>query len=120
MRKWRRDQLVPFVEWYWRDARVGIVREHGKIVGVALARLVNSPEEAEEPYRHDPEGKIMWVQDIVSKHADAIGTLIGIAAKRFGERTAIAGTLINRRGERFLLPWKFIERFTRGNCHGIN
>ena len=109
-RLWTREQLVPFVEWYWLDARAAVIRERGRIVALAMARCMNTLEEATEPFHHNEAGQIVWIDDIVSLHPNGIGALMTLASQRFGEREWFAGHVFNRNGELRKLPWKLVDR----------
>jgi len=113
-------QLLPWLRWYWHDGRVGIVRAENKIVAVGLARCVNDPVEADKPYFHDENGRILWVQDVISQHPAGLVKLLGIVVQRFGPREAIAGTVLSRDGELRKLPWNQVVRFLNGkNPNGL-
>jgi hypothetical protein len=119
-RRTSRVDLLKWLAWYWSDARVGIVRENGRIVAVALARCLAEPEQAADPYFHDEHGRIVWVQDIVSLHPQGVASLIQTLVRRFGKREALAGQVLNRDGELRKLPWNHVLRFFNGgNSHGL-
>lgn len=105
-----RARLVPFVEWYWHDGRVGVVLDHGRIVGVALARALHSAEEAAREWHHEETGRLVWVDHIAARHALGIPILLQQALQRFGPREAFAGDVFKRSGERRMLAWKTVER----------
>jgi hypothetical protein len=113
----KRGPLLEFVGWYWRDARIGIVREHGRIVAVALARCVHDVKEGDDPFRHDEAAPIVWVDDIVSRHPQGIGLLLQQVRQRFGPREAFAGRVFNRDGELRMLPFRIVDKITTGDLH---
>jgi len=120
---WRntpRERLVPVVEWYHRDARVGVLRSGGNIVAVALARAMHSTDEADTPYHHDESGKIVWIDNIVSRHPEGISQLLSMAMRRFGPREAFAGHVFNRAGQLRMLPWKTVERLASVPQHHVH
>lgn len=120
LRKAPRVQLLQFVLWYWTDARVGIIRENGRIVAVAMARCMNDVTHHAEPYHHDEAGKIVWVEHIVSRHPAGITMLLQQVRERFGPREAFAGHVFHRDGELRMLPMKVVERLTTGTPQHVN
>ena len=114
--------FVRWAAWYWRDARLCVIRDRGQIVAIALARCLERIEQAEEEYFHLESGPIVWVQDIVSIHPLGLGLLIQHAVQRFGPREAFAGHVFNRCGELRMLPWKSVARLSSlaEDHHGIS
>lgn len=112
--------LAHWIGWYWCDARIGIVRSGESIVAVALARCLDRPEQAEEPYFHNEAGQIVWVQDVVSCHPEGLSILLLHAIQRFGPREAFAGRVFHRAGELRMIPWKTVQRFLTGGHHGLS
>lgn len=102
--------LAHFVAWYWRDARVGVIHDAGRIVAVALARCIKETTEAAEPYRHTETAPIVWVDDIVSTHPAGVQLLLAHALQRFGPRHAFAGHVFHRSGELRMLPFRTVQR----------
>lgn len=110
-----------WVNWYLADARVGIIREAGKIVAAAIGRCLDDPAQAADGYFHNESGRIVWIQDIVSLHPQGLPILIQHAVRRFGPREAFAGSVFFRAGELRMLPWTTVERLSRGGTrHGID
>ena len=106
-----RERLLDFVGWYWRDGRVGIVRENGRIVAVAIGRCVQDVTRAQaEPYYHEEAAPIVWIDDIVSRHPHGVGLLFRQAMKRFGPRNAFSGQVFKRAGELRMLPYHCVAR----------
>ncbi len=118
-RRASRQELLAFLGWYWRDGRVGIIRDKGRIVGAALARCMNHPGQAADPYYHDETGRLIWIQDIVSHHPLGIPLLLEHARQRFGPREAFAGRVFHRNGELRMLPFRVVERLSQntGDSH---
>lgn len=110
MRHEPRAKLLSYVGWYWRDARIGVIRDGHKILAVALARGINDAAEAEQPYFHDERGRIVWIDHIASVHPDGVPLLLSQAMQRFGPREAFAGHVFKRDGELRMLPWRAVER----------
>lgn len=120
LRHARRELLLPFVEWYWRDARAGIVCDGRRIVAIALARCVDDVAEARhDPYLHRPEGRIVWVDHIASTHVLGIPLLLRQALDRFGPREAFSGEVFKRDGELRMLPLRIVERLAETALHGF-
>jgi hypothetical protein len=120
MRTTPRAVLLSIVEWHCRVAACAVMRAGGRIVAVALGRCVRSVEQAEaDRWANDEaEGRIIWVQHIVSLHPDGIGVLLMQAARRFGRRDAFAGHVYLRDGQLRMLPWNVVERlFTENILH---
>lgn len=113
LRHWPRQALLAMLTWYWRDGRVGIVQEKGRIVAAATARCVNDLGEARDFWHHNEQGQIVWIQDIASKHPNGIAALLGIAMHRFGPRQAFSGHVFKRNGELRLLPWNTVHRLSQ-------
>jgi len=103
--------LAHFVAWYWRDARVGVIHDAGRVVGVALARCVRQvADAAADPFRHEDAAPIVWIDDIVSQHPQGIQLLLRHALARFGPRHAFAGHVFARQGELRVLPFRLVQR----------
>ena len=102
--------LAHFVAWYWRDARVGVVHDAGRVVAVALARCIKDVAEAETPYVHTETALLVWVDDIVSQHPAGVQLLLAHALQRFGPRHAFAGHVFSRSGELRMLPFRTVQR----------
>lgn len=117
LRKAARADLLLFVLWYWSDGRLGMVRDNGRIVAVALARCVDDVIQASDPWFHNEQGKIVWVDDIVSRHPLGIPLLLQQVRRRFGPREAFAGRVFHRDGELRMLPMRIVERLTTGETH---
>lgn len=115
-----RDRLLPFLNWFWTDGRCAAIRENGRIVAVVLVRCMHTPEQAKEPYYHDESGKLVWVDDIVSRHPKGIPILLSMAMQRFGPREAFAGQVFTRNGELRMLPWRTVERLSQGTHEHVN
>lgn len=113
LRHWPRSALVPMLEWYWRDARVGIVQEHGKIVAAATARCLHHTGESRDAWAHDEHAPIVWIEDIASRHPRGLAALLGLLTQRFGERTALAGAVFKRDGEQRMFPYSIINRLAQ-------
>ena len=113
LRRWPRKDLLAMLEWYWRDARVGIVMAHGKIVAAALARCIDHPDQAKSPWWHDESGQIVWIENIASKHPSGITALLNIACQRFGPKKAFSGSVFKRNGELRMLPWNSVLRLSQ-------
>lgn len=107
-----RETLIAWVTWYWAHGYVGIVRERGKIVGVGFCRPIRSVEHAQDRWHRDENGKVIWVDDIVSRHPDGIVHLFRHTIQRFGPRDAFAGWCLSRDGELRMLPWAAVQRLT--------
>lgn len=119
LRHAKREHFLPFIQWYWRDARIGVVRENGRVRAVALVRAVDEVAQANEPYFHAEKGRIVWIDHIASCHPLGVPILMRQAMQRFGPREAFAGHVFNRDGELRMLPWQVVERMTKQNDHGL-
>jgi hypothetical protein len=120
LRRAPRARLLPFLTWFWRDARIAVVRCGGRIVGVAFGRCLDRPEQATNPYYHDEQAKLVWIDDIVCRHPQAVPTLLSLAMQRFGPREAFAGHVFTRNGELRMLPWKTVERLSQGTMEHVD
>jgi hypothetical protein len=114
MAQWPLPRLLAWFDVFWRDARVGVVRKHGEIVAVGVARCVQSIEEAEEhSYAHheDPaEGRILWVDQLASDVPLGLPVLLAQARARFGPREQVSGHVFRRPGDLRMVPWNRVER----------
>jgi hypothetical protein len=120
LRHAKREQLLQLVNWYWRDGRVGVVRREGRIVAVALARAsADLRETRANPWYHDEQGNVVWVEHIAATTPEGVPVLFGLAAQRFGKREAYAGEVFKRGGELRMLPSAIIERIAGGQIHGF-
>jgi hypothetical protein len=108
-----REHLLGIVAWYWRDQRLGVLRNQGKIIAVALVRALTDLKQAETPYHHDERGQILWIDDIISRAPCGIAFLLDLARQRFGQREAFAGHVFKRRSELRLLPWATVARLAQ-------
>jgi hypothetical protein len=114
-------RLLEWLAWHWRNGGVGIVLEAGEIRAVGVARCVRSIEEARaEPYAHheDPDtGRILWVEQLASRHPLGLPILLAQARSRFGPRPTVSGDVFKRPGELRMLPWNRVERLL--HHHGL-
>jgi|GEM_PF-4646756 hypothetical protein len=118
MRTASRQVLTSLIDWHTRVGGCGVLRKDGRIVAVALARCVGTTAEAEADrwaHREGEDGKIIWVQHIVSLHPRGIGLLLAQAAQRFGRREVFAGHVYSRDGQLRMLPWNVVERLFTEN-----
>lgn len=108
---WPVETLVEWLRWHWSNGGVGVVRDHGRIVAVGVARCVHSVEQAErETYAHDENGPLLWVDQLASTHRLGLPILLAQARLRFGPRKTVSGQVFKRPGELRMLPWKRVER----------
>lgn len=115
-----RANALPYLNWFWRDARVGIVRDGPELLAIALARTVDDTERAtREAYYHDEAGRYVWVDHIASVHPQGVKILLKIAMQRFGPREAFCGEVFKRHGELRMLPWKVVERMTADTTYEL-
>lgn len=120
---WLREahgNLLGYLGWYWRDGRVGIVRDGPRILALALGRCLDEPQQARQDYFHREDGRLVWLDHIANTHPLGIPLLLQQAMQRFGPREAFAGNVFKRDGELRMLPWKLVERLTTGvHSHGL-
>ena len=83
---WDSPTLSEYIAWH-KENGLACMSEDGKIL--AIARKVDRPEEAKEYYRHDPFGKILWIECLVAPRK-FWRTLIRIAAFRLGQFDFVA------------------------------
>jgi hypothetical protein len=93
--------------WHWFQGLVGVViDEAGQVCAAVLIRLLDEMPDYESTYRHNPEGKICFVELAVAKDRLALAAAFGSLRRRH----ATPEYLLFERGERFgkpkLYPWK--------------
>jgi hypothetical protein len=78
------------LQWYMNNELCGIATDVEEIRGVACVRFVNEPEEGLEAYRHDPSGKVTWVELVVANQGVAISSLFNLLWSKYGRRPFVA------------------------------
>jgi hypothetical protein len=114
----QREALLAWVNWYWAHGYVGIVRHHGRIVSVGFCRPLVNVEDAEERWSHAEDGKIIWIDDVASRHPDGLLHLFRHTIQRFGPREAFAGWCLSRDGELRMLPWAAVNKLIDRTDYG--
>lgn len=109
---WKRKALLDWLQFYWGNGYMGVVTNGPKIVAIALCRPLNDIKDAETPYKFSETGRIVWVDEIVSRHELGILYLFGHAIRRFGPRETFAGLCLSRDGELRMLPWNAVKKLT--------
>lgn len=109
-RRWPREKLLPWLEWHWKNGGVGVVHDRGRVLAAAVARCVNTFDEADRHYAHREDGALLWVDELASIHPHGLSLLLNQARSRFGPRLAVVGHVFNRPGKLRMLPWKTVER----------
>lgn len=78
------------LQWYMDRGLCGIATEDGGIKAVACVRFLEQTEDGLEPYKHEPNGQITWVELVVSEAGGAIASLFRILWDRYGKRPYVA------------------------------
>jgi hypothetical protein len=68
----------------------GVATEGHEIRGVACVRFLNQAEDGLEPYKHDPEGDVTWVELVVADQGIAISSLFNLLWSKYGRRPFVA------------------------------
>lgn len=87
---WDRDRLNAWVQWFINAGRYYAISKDGKLVGLALVRLVDNEEQCNEHYR-DTGGKICYVEATVCGEQGGMKELFGMMwddVGKFAEKIA--------------------------------
>jgi hypothetical protein len=77
-------------QWYMDRELCGIAMDGEEIKGVACVRFLNQAEDGLEPYKHDPEGNVTWVELVVADQGVAISSLFYLLWSKYGRRPFVA------------------------------
>ena len=80
----------PYFQWYLDRTLCGVAKKDGKIGGVAMVRFLDEAKEGLTPYLHKPEGKVTWVELVVSEQGGSIASLFRLLWDRYGRRPFVA------------------------------
>jgi hypothetical protein len=78
------------IQWYMNKELCGIAMDGEEIKGVACVRFLNNSDEGLEPYKHDPEGNVTWVELVVADQGVAISSLFNLLWSKYGRRPFVA------------------------------
>ncbi len=88
-RKWDRSQLVPWVDWFLSDNRLGVIQHDGRVIGVGLARTLSTEDEHNNMYAHKEDGPIAWVDLVITQDPKVSQLLWRLMVKRFGAKQVL-------------------------------
>ena len=97
--EWDREVLLGWVQWFVNRNRYLAVSDKGKLVGVALLRLVDSEEDCKEDYK-DTEGELCFIEATVCKHPIALKSMFTMMFDRFGKGLRKMAWVRHKYGER--------------------
>jgi len=98
------------LQWYMNNKLCGIATEDGEIKGVACVRFLKQTEDGLEPYKHDPDGQITWVELVVSEAGGAVASLFRLLWDRYGKRPYVAYQRGLKNGRIRTYPVKMFEK----------
>ena len=78
------------LQWYMNNELCGIAMDGEEIKGVACVRFLNQTEDGLDPYKHDPEGNVTWVELVVADQGLAISSLLNLLWSRYGRKPFVA------------------------------
>lgn len=83
-------KTTNILQWYMNNELCGVATEGDQIRGVACVRFLNHTEEGLEPYKHDPNGGVTWVELVVADKGVAIASLFRLLWDKYGRRPLVA------------------------------
>lgn len=121
VREWPLPRLLAWLSHFWHAAQVGLVFNDGILMGVGVARCVQSVAEAEaQPYAHHENsdvGRILWCDQLAGRHALVLPLILAQARSRFGPRESVSGHVFKRPGDLRMVPWSRVEKILKH--HGL-
>ena len=78
------------LQWYMNNKLCGIATENGEIRGVACVRFLEQAEDGLVPYKHEPNGRVTWVELVVADKGVAIASLFNLLWDKYGRRPLVA------------------------------
>ena len=108
----RVPHVVDLVEWYGSQKLLGVVQDNGAIQGVAMIRIVDSKEDGAIHYKHNPDGKMVWVDLIASDNKMATAALITMLWENWDKKPYI-GFEKNRGSRVFVFPSRLLDKVLR-------
>lgn len=83
-------KTTNILQWYMNHELCGVATEGDQIRGVACVRFLNQTEEGLEPYKHEPSGRVTWVELVVADKGIAISSLFNLLWDKYGRRPLVA------------------------------
>ena len=72
--EWSRERLLDWLQWFVNKDRYYAVEAGGKLVGLALIRMVDNEEQCNEHYK-DTEGPICYIEAAISRYPRSLNEM---------------------------------------------
>lgn len=93
---WNNDELLNWIGIFNAKRQIGIVMDGDECVGVGAVRFLNSIEESKDIYNDDPNGRIAWIEVVVTSKPMAVQTLwLAMKARCSANVTKMGGTNVH-------------------------
>jgi hypothetical protein len=89
------------------------VNKHKAVQGVGLYRRVDDPEQARDRWKHNPKGKLLWVDWTVSLLHGGLGRMIKPVFETLGRPTHIGFSRHKHFDRMSIYPASFFDRLAR-------
>ena len=83
-------ETTNVIQWYMNKELCGVATDGGEIKGVASVRFLKQAEDGLEPYKHDSDGNVTWVELVVADQGVAISSLFDLLWSKYGRRPFVA------------------------------
>ena len=86
LREWGEERLLQWVQWFVNNGRYYAVSKDGELVGLTLARYVDTDEQCYEHYR-DTGGPICYIEASVSKYPNSLNAMYRMVWEDLGHKS---------------------------------
>jgi hypothetical protein len=104
------------VQWHMQNMAIVLdrdVNKHKAVQGVGLYRRVDDPEQARDRWKHNPNGKLLWVDWTVSLLHGGLGRMIKPVFETLGRPTHIGFSRHKHFDRMSIYPASFFDRLAR-------
>ncbi len=104
------------VQWHMQNMAIVLdrdVNKHKAVQGVGLYRRVDDPEQARDRWKHNPKGKLLWVDWTVSLLHGGLGRMIKPVFETLGRPTHIGFSRHKHFDRMSIYPASFFDRLAR-------
>ena len=102
-KKWKRENIVPWVQWFCDNGRCFIIRRGGQVTAVALVRCLDTAEQAEDTY-FDNDGQTVYVDATVATDTDSMKAIFTLMWLKFGQFKARIAWSRSKNGKIVIKP----------------